>query len=490
VAQSKRLSSANFAANTQLFAQGKKEVMTHVHFIGIGGSGLSAIARLLLESGYTVSGSDRALTPFADEVRKAGASVYIGHHPRNLTGADWVVRSSAIADDNPEIQAARRAGIPVYKRADFLGQFMSDKTGIAIAGTHGKTTTTAMTAWVLHELGREPSFIIGSVMNNLGVNARAGKGRLFVIEADEYDNMFLGLKPQIEVVTSIEHDHPDFFPTVETMHQAFEKFVDLLPVDGTLIACAEDAGASALIAHARSQGRNVISYSVQGEMTINSPNWVQARKLKPNHRGGFDFIASSNLNDNNLDAIGVSLQVPGEHNIRNALAVLAIVGLLGLSFEKAVKALGEFTGTARRFQLRGEANGIVIYDDYAHHPTEIKATLAGARARHPDRRIWAVWQPHTYSRARTLFLEFARAFKDADKAIVTEVYAAREPEQDFTSAEIVSAMPHLSARYLKTLPEVTNYLFANLMPGDVVVVLSAGDADQVCTDLLNLLNER
>ena len=464
--------------------------MTHVHFIGIGGSGLSAIARLLLESGYTVSGSDRALSPFADEVRKAGAKVYIGHHPRNIGGADWVVRSSAIAEDNPEVRAAKQTGIPVYKRADFLGQLMSDKTGIAIAGTHGKTTTTAMTAWVLHELGREPSFIVGSVMNNLGINARAGKGKLFVIEADEYDNMFLGLKPQIAVVTSVEHDHPDFFPTPESMYSAFEKFVDLLPADGTLIACVEDVGAAALITHARKLGKNVVSYSIQGEMTINSPNWVQASRLKPNYRGGFDFIASSNLGEKSGESIAVSLQVPGEHNVHNALAVLAIVDVLGLSYEKAVKALSEFTGTARRFQLRGEVNGISIIDDYAHHPTEIKATLAGARARYPERRIWAVWQPHTYSRTQTLFLEFARAFKDANEVIVTEVYAAREPKQDFTSAEIVSAMPHLSARYIKTLPEVTEYLFKNLQSGDVILVLSAGDADQISTDLLNLFIER
>ena len=464
--------------------------MTHVHFIGIGGSGLSAIARLLLESGYTVSGSDRTLTPFADEVRKAGAKVYIGHHPRNLAGADSVVKSSAIADDNPEVRAAKRTGIPVYKRADFLGQLMSDKTGIAIAGTHGKTTTTAMTAWALSELGRDPSFIVGSVMNNLGVNARAGKGKLFVIEADEYDNMFLGLKPQIAVVTSVEHDHPDFFPTLESMYSSFEEFVDHLPADGTLIACVEDVGAAALITRVRKQGKNVISYSVQGEMTINSPNWVQASRLKPNYRGGFDFIVSSNLGDKGVASVEVSLQVPGEHNVRNALAVLAIVDILGLSYEKAVKALNEFTGTARRFQLRGEVDGISIFDDYAHHPTEIKATLAGARARYPERRIWAVWQPHTYSRTQALFLEFARAFKDANEVIVTEVYAAREPQQNFTSAEIVSTMPHLSARYIRTLPEVTNYLFANLQPGDVVLVLSAGDADQISTDLLNLLNER
>ena len=458
--------------------------MTHVHFIGIGGSGLSAIARLLLESGYTVSGSDRTLTPFAEEVRKAGAMVYVGHHPRNLTGVDWVVRSSAIADDNPEVEAAKRTGIPVYKRADFLGRLMEDKTGIAIAGTHGKTTTTAMTAWVLSKLGRDPSFIVGGVVSNLGVNAHAGKGKTFVIEADEYDYMFLGLKPQIVVVTSIEHDHPDFFPTLESVYHAFEQFVDLLPEEGTLIVCAEDPGAAALIPHMRKAGRNVISYGVQGDMTINTPFWIQAREVKPNGRGGFDFTATTNLASKTSGSVKVSLQVPGQHNVRNSLAVLAIVGVLGLSRKKASLALSEFTGTNRRFELRGEVNGIQVFDDYAHHPTEIRATLAGARARFPNARIWAVWQPHTYSRTKTLFLDFARAFKDADEVIVTEVYAAREPTEDFTSAEIVSAMPHLSARYIKTLPEVTEHLLKNLQPGDVLIVLSAGDADQVCTDVL------
>src|SRR5512138_2527976 len=295
--------------------------MTHVHFIGIGGSGLSAIARLLLESGYTVSGSDRALTSFAEEVRKAGATVYVGHHPRNLKGADWVVRSSAIPDDNPEVSGAQQAGIPVYKRADFLGRLMEDKTGIAIAGTHGKTTTTAMTAWVLSELDRDPSFIVGGTLNNLGVNAHAGKGKTFVIEADEYDNMFLGLKPQIEVVTSIEHDHPDCFPTLESMYHAFEKFVALLPGEGTLIVCAEDAGAAALIPYARREGRNVISYGVQGDMTINTPYWMQARDITPNERGGYDFTATTNMASKTAASVNVSLQVPGEHNVRNALAV-------------------------------------------------------------------------------------------------------------------------------------------------------------------------
>ncbi len=457
--------------------------MTQVHFIGIGGSGLSAIARLLLESGYRVTGSDRALSPFALDLQKAGVTIYMGHHPRNIAGADWVVRSSAIPDDNPEVRAARAAGIPVYKRADFLGQLMSDKTGIAVAGTHGKTTTTAMIAWILSELGRDPSFIVGSTMTNLGVNARAGKGNVFVIEADEYDRMFLGLKPRIEVVTSLEHDHPDCYPTFEEMVSAFESFVDLLPADGALVACADDSEAVALLSRARKDGKNVVAYSIQGELTINSPQWVQARALKSNLMGGLSFEAVSNLSGG-LSATKVELQVPGEHNVRNALAALAVVETLGLSFQKAAQALQAFQGTGRRFEVQGQAKGVTVIDDYAHHPTEIRATLAAARARYPGQRIWAVWQPHTYSRTQALFSEFSRAFKDADEVIVSEVYAAREPKQEFTSAEVVSAMPHAAVHYIPTLDEITQYLLKHLKSGDVLLVLSAGDADQVSRDVL------
>ncbi|HRJ76507.1 MAG TPA: Mur ligase domain-containing protein, partial [Anaerolineales bacterium] len=283
--------------------------MKRVHFIGIGGSGLSAIALLLKESGYEVTGSDQTPSQFALDLQNQGVTVYIGHHPRNIGNAEIVIMSSAVKADNPEVEAAKKAGIPVYKRSDFLGQLMEKKTGIAVAGTHGKTTTTAMIAWMLYAMKRDPSFIVGSTLNNLKVNAHAGEGDVFVIEADEYDNMFLGLKPQIAVVTNLEHDHPDFFPKFEDMYSAFQKFVDLLPEDGTLIACAEDDGAVSLLSHARRKGLNVLSYSVQGEMTINSPQWLQARTVKPNTRGGFDFSAMTNLD---LSAtMNVSLQVPG-----------------------------------------------------------------------------------------------------------------------------------------------------------------------------------
>lgn len=457
--------------------------MTRVHFIGIGGSGLSAIARLLKESGYEVTGSDRALSQFAVDLQNAGVTIYIGHHPRNITGADWVVRSSAVKEDNPEVEAAKRAGIPVYKRSDFLGQLMSEKTGIAVAGTHGKTTTSAMIAWTLYAMRRDPSFIVGGTLNNLKTNAHAGKGDLFVIEADEYDRMFLGLKPHIAVITNLEHDHPDYYPTFEDMYSAFQSFVDLLPPDGTLIACAEDEGAVTLLTHARRKGLNVVSYSVQGEMTINSPQWMQARTLKPNDRGGFDFTATTNISSSG-EALKVSLQVPGEHNVRNALAVLSVAATLGLPLQESADALSQFNGTGRRFEIRGERNGVTIIDDYAHHPTEIRATLAGAKMRYPNRRIWAVWQPHTYSRTQMLFFEFSRAFESADEVLVTEIYASREPKQDFSSAEVVSAMPHPSARYSGSLDETKDYLLKNLRAGDVVIVLSAGDADQVSSGLL------
>jgi UDP-N-acetylmuramate--alanine ligase len=461
--------------------------MTRAHFIGIGGSGLSAIARLLKESGYEVTGSDRELSQFAVDLENAGVGVYIGHHPRNVTGADLVIRSSAIADNNPEVDAALRAGIPVYKRADFLGRLMADKTGIAVAGTHGKTTTTAMIAWMLYAMGRDPSFIVGGTLNNLKVNARAGKGELFVIEADEYDRMFLGLKPRIEVVTNLEHDHPDCYPKFEDMYSAFQSFVELLPSDGTLIVCSDDEGAVALLSHARRKGLNVISYSLQSEMTINSPQWMQARMLKPNQRGGYDFSAMTNVGEASASMLQVSLQVPGEHNVRNALAALSVAATLGLALQKAAEALSEFTGTGRRFEIRGERKGVTVIDDYAHHPTEIRATLAGAKARYPGRRIWAVWQPHTYSRTQILFFEFSRAFGDANEVLVTEIYASREAKQDFSSAEVVSAMPHSSARYSGSLEETTKYLLKNLRSGDVLLVLSAGNANQISAEVLKRL---
>ena len=453
--------------------------MTRIHLIGIGGSGLSAIALLLHEMGYTVTGSDRADSPFVRELQAAGVTISIGHSPENVSGADLVVRSSAVSDDNPEVLAARTAGIPVLKRADYLGQLMSGKTGIAVAGTHGKTTTTAMLAWVLSKLEQDPSFIIGGVINNLGVNAHAGKGPHFVIEADEYDRMFLGLKPVIAVVTNIEHDHPDCYPTAKDFQRAFEAFASLLPENGTLIACTDDPGAAELTAKARKMNKQVITYGLAASADVSANN------LKPNQNGGFSF--ETTILGRRLT---VSLQVPGAHNVRNALAVLAVTGLLGLNMEHAARALNAFTGVSRRFEVKGEVNRIVVIDDYAHHPTEIRATLAAARSRYPKSRIWAVWQPHTYSRTRTLFDAFTRAFEDADQVIVSEVYKAREPLQDFSAEQVVKTMPHPAARFIAGLADICNHLLENLRPGDVLLVLSAGDADQVSREVLTRLKER
>lgn len=463
--------------------------MTSVHFIGIGGSGLSAIARLLMESGYSVSGSDRELTPFARDLRAAGATVHLGHDPAHVQGVDWVVRSSAIPDDNPEVQAARQAGIPVYKRADFLGRLMEEKIGIAVAGTHGKTTTTAMIAWVLHELASDPSFIVGSVMLNLGVNAHAGQGNTFVIEADEYDHMFLGLKPRIEIIINLEHDHPDCFPSFEAMVKAFQAFVDLLPVDGTLIVCADDSGAISLVPRARKAKKEVIAYTVRDEQTLNSPKWMRARNIAPNAFGGFSFEVASNMSTAWND-IRVDLQVPGKHNVSNALAALVVVAVLGLSIRDATQALHSFKGTGRRFDVYGETHGIVFIDDYAHHPSEIRATLAAARARYPARRIWAVWQPHTYSRTRALLGEFEQAFQDADEVIVSEIYPAREPKQAFSASQVVAGMQHVSTRFIPSLKAISEHLIESVASGDVVLVLSAGDADQINREVLARIEER
>ena len=457
--------------------------MTRIHLIGIGGTGLSAIARVLIEMGHTVSGSDRAESSFTRDLQSAGATIHIGHSPENVVGADLVVRSSAIPDDNPEVAAARAARIPVVKRADFLGSLMDGKTGITVAGTHGKTTTTAMLAWLLAALKQEPTFIVGGVLVNLGVNARAGKGDAFIIEADEYDRMFLGLKPTIEVVTNIEHDHPDCYPTLADLQAAFMEFIQHLPLHGTLVACAEDPGAYALLTKAENMGKTVLAYGLMPTANDGRALDTYTSMHSVNGKGGFSFYACV-LGKTAI----VELQVPGKHNILNALAALTVTQLLGLPLAGAAQALGQFSGTGRRFEVRGEANGVVVIDDYAHHPTEIQATLAAARSRYPRYPLWVVWQPHTYSRTQALLDDFANSFGNADEVIVTEVYPAREPKQDFSSRQVVEAMPR-PAHFIASLAEVSKYLVTHLRPGDILLVLSAGDADQVSTDVLARLKE-
>jgi len=443
-----------------------------VHFIGIGGSGLSAIARLLVESGYVVSGSDRVLSPLAQDLAAMGVRVDVGHRAENIAGADLVIRSSAVPDDNPEVVAARQAGIPVLKRSEYLGQWMKNKIGIAVAGTHGKTTTTAMLAWTLVSLKQDPSYIIGGVSKNLGSNAHAGQGRPFVIEADEYDRMFLGLQPSVAIVTNVEHDHPDCFPTPVEYRQAFAEFVRSLKVQGILIVCMDDKNAAGL-ANELPAGRQAFTYGMHPLADY------QARNVTLNAQGGCSFEVWRQHAGQPTRLASVALQVPGEHNVRNATAVVAAADQLHFDLPGTAKALAAFTGTGRRFDIRGEAEGIIVVDDYAHHPTEIRATLAAARRRFPGRRVWAVWQPHTYSRTAALMDDFAAAFSDADRVIVTEIFASREKPSDFSAYRVVRLMKHPGVHFTPGLEQATAHLLAFLRPGDVLIVLSAGDADQI-----------
>jgi UDP-N-acetylmuramate--alanine ligase len=419
----------------------------------------------LLERGEHVTGSDREDSPQAEALRAAGVQVRIGHATGNVNGATRVVRSSAVGEDNEEVRAARAKGIPVYKRAEFLDQLLANQQVIAVAGSHGKTTTTAMLAWMLTALNQRPGFTIGSQAANLGTNAAAGGGRLFVIEADEYDHMFLGLQPEFALVTNVEHDHPDMFPTPAAFRAAFEQFVERIKAGGVLLACIEDAGAAELLQYAAAKSIKTYAYAhshsgaqyTMGEVSQND--------------AGYSFEAMRAGDP----LARLQLQVPGMHNALNALGALAIADLLGLNLNEAAMALSDFRGTSRRFEVRGEAQGIIVVDDYAHHPTEIRSTLAAAKARYAGRRVLAVWQPHTYSRTQTLAADYAAAFGDADRVLVTQVYAAREEQPTgFDINAIVSTIP--GAMLARDFGDAKQILHNETRPGDVLVVMSAGDA--------------
>lgn len=461
-------------------------MMKHVHFIGIGGTGLSAIAMVLLERGIVVSGSDQQISPMARRLKEKGVNVNLGHDPENIAGADVVIRSSAISEDNPEVQAALKAGIPVLKRVDFLDQLIADQKGIAVAGTHGKTTTTAMIAWMLFSLGYDPSYVIGGESKNLGNNAHAGQGQYFVIEADEYDRMFLGISPSIAIITNIEHDHPDCFPTSDEFFQAFDQFVDRIQQDGILLACIDDPGVQHLINRGVRTDIQLFTYGRESDANFSFLDPT------PNNHGGFTFIYISRESQ---EKVTVSLKVPGLHNIYNAVASISVANLLNRSLSEAASTLHRFEGTGRRFDVVGEVNGITFVDDYAHHPTEIKATLAAARSRYQDRRLWVVWQPHTYSRTRSLYDQFLGAFGEADCLLITEIYGAREsaPEDGFSAALIARAVDSISLakpgsiHFLPDLELTRDFLLSRLEPGDVVLVLSAGDAHRINAELLKSL---
>lgn len=449
----------------------------HVHLMGIGGFGINPIARVMHELGYHVSGCDVAPSPLLNPVREMGIPVELGHQAAHLDAyaPDALVVSSAIPADNPELRAAARRGIPILKRADVIYTLMEGRSGVAVAGTHGKTTTSAMLAWTLFDAGLDPSFIVGGVLANLDTNARAGNGRPFVIEADEYDRMFMGLCPRVALVTMIEMDHPDMFADLAEVRALFQEFVGLLPEDGLLIAGYDDPEARQLAEQAHVPA---ITYGLLGG------DWV-ADTLTPNARGGMDFIAVWR----GRPIVEVSLRVPGVHNVQNALGVLAAAEVLGAPVQDAATALGAFAGVGRRFEVVGEAGGVTVVDDYAHHPTAIQATIAAARERFPGAALWAVWQPHTYSRTKALLDEFAASFVDADHVIVTDVYRSRDTSTyDIGPADVLVRMTyHRDTQHIGSLDEVVEYLMLNVQPGEVVLVLSAGDATRICDDLLTAL---
>ncbi len=457
--------------------------MTRYHFIGIGGAGLSPIARFLLEKGHQVSGSDLNQSSALQELEKLGVAVSIGHKAHQIEGADVIIRSSAVPETNIEVQAGMKAGIPIKKRRDFLSELTTDKTVIAIAGTHGKTTTTAMISWCLNQLGLDPSFIIGGTAKNLGTNAHAGTGEYFVIEADEYDRMFLGLSPTILVVTNIEHDHPDHFPTETEYFDAFLELTNRILPSGKLLVCGDHPGAARLSKN--SQGVFAkFSYGMGSACNY----IIENIRHQPRCGVKFNFVVADKTINKSSEPVTLSLS--GEHNALNAGAALAVIHLLSQQLQAALPALQIFSGTGRRFDILGEAGGVVIIDDYAHHPSEIRATLAAARCRFPDHPIWCVWQPHTYSRTKELAQDFADAFVDCDHVIVTDIFASREKEEDFNSREVVKVMRHTDARHISGLAETSRFLAEELESGDILLVLSAGDADQISRDVLAQLVQK
>ena len=457
----------------------------HIHVVGVGGFGMSAIARVLLQQGYTVSGSDLRENEFTRDLAAAGAAIYIGHAAENIAGADVVVITSAATESNPEVSAAQRQGLPVLRRREMLSEVMAGQMGIAIAGTHGKTTTTALMVHTLIEAGRDPSYIVGGVMQNTGTNAGVGRGGLFVIEADEYDRMFLGLRPQIAVVTNIEHDHPDCFPTTRDVVLVFEQFADLLPADGVLIACNDDPAAAGLAWKRRSAGLPVQTYGTQH--TAPPPTW-SAENLVSDDQGGISFTAR-----HGDQVMGrVRLNLSGKHNVLNALSVLAVADLLKIPFEPVAAAFNSFLGTGRRSEEMGQAGGVTVISDYAHHPTAIRVTLAAQRDRPGIRHVWAVWQPHTYGRMRILADEFAHAFGAADHVLVTGVYSVREqitPGLDAPGmADLIRVMEAgKDVRCTGSFDATVSALIEGVQPGDLVLILSAGDAPQIGQRLLDYL---
>ncbi|ADH66342.1 MULTISPECIES: UDP-N-acetylmuramate--L-alanine ligase [Nocardiopsis] len=462
------------------------------HFIGLGGAGMSGIARVLLQSGVEVSGSDARDSDTLRELEQMGADVHVGHAADNLGTAETLVVSSAIREDNPELVEARRRGLRVLPRAAALGALLLGREGVAVSGTHGKTTTTSMVAVVLQHVGADPGYVIGGKLVTTGLGADAGIGEVIAVEADESDGSFLMLSPKIAVVTNVEADHLDNYSGIEEIHANFASFVDR--VERTLVVGVDDPGARRVAELARERGKRVLTYGEAED--------ADYRVTRVRARG---FTTEFTIRTANGEPVDGQLAVPGRHNVLNAAAAVAVADELGHDLEVAVEGIADFAGAARRFEPKGEAGGVAVYDSYAHHPTEIEADLRATRAaleslaeearedgrEHAGGRVVALFQPHLYSRTRIFAEEFAAALGLADEVVVTEVYAAREdPEPGVTAELITSRVAHDRVWYVPGRDDAVLRVAELAGPGDIVLTMGAGDVTELGPRIVEALAQR
>ncbi|MDF2656702.1 MAG: UDP-N-acetylmuramate--L-alanine ligase [Bacillota bacterium] len=449
----------------------------HVHCIGIGGIGLSAIAEIFLSRGYAVSGSDMKESEITEKLAAQGATVHLGHNENNINGADLVVYSAAVSQDNPEITAAEAAGIPNASRAEVLGALMKGyENSIAIAGTHGKTTTTSMISLILEKAEKDPTILVGGNLQEISGNVKVGGSEYFVTEACEYMDSFLSLHPKIEIILNIDSDHLDYFKDIEHIANSFEQFASLVPQNGTVIAYDANPFVNSILKGLKS---NVVTFG------FNENCDYFASEIEFNSFG----MPSFQIHHLGKVLCTIQLSIPGEHNIANALAAFACCHGLGVEVESIVSTLEGYTGTQRRFDVIGiTKNNIKIVDDYAHHPTEIKATLKAAQ-NVPHNDLWCLFQPHTYTRTLALFDEFAESFDAADKIIMAEIYAAREKNiYKISSKELVNeikrAQPEKDVYYFGNFEEIASFVINNAQSGDLVITMGAGDIYKVAEIIL------
>ncbi len=451
----------------------------YAHFIGVGGAGMSGIAKVLHDRGVSVTGSDLKKSRYSSALSKAGVPVAIGHCEENLGDPEVVVVSSAIPRSNPELAAAIRRGIPVWQRARMLAEVAADGLTVAVAGTHGKTTTSSMLACSLAGAGADPTFLIGGELNEMRANARCGAGPHCVVEADESDGSFLHLAPHLALVTNVEEDHLDHYSGLEEIQEVFRSFVGRTDPQGWVVLCEDDPGAAELAGAATAR---VLRYGASASADV---------RLHDVRAAGRGHAAAVSFPDGRT--VRLKLVVPGLHNVSNAAGALAAVWALGADVDKAAAALGGFTGVRRRFERVGEAAGVLVVDDYAHHPTELKATLAGARSAGHER-VWAVFQPHRYSRTAALARGFGEAFGDADSVVLMDVYSAGETPIPGVSGRTVldallDAAPRSNVAYFPHRPDVARYVADRARPGDLVMTMGAGDVTTLGPEIVRALTE-